>query len=371
MSSAEFGGSILVLRALPFGADSRATRWGQIYAPRKVRWGGWGAVGPEHASTNILKHRPKTGFWGFVFGYPVFILACFFFALRRLHVGDTVVCVDLETALPGWVAARMRGAKVHFDIADPFDMAKPVPFKFFFRWLEKCVATASDLVTVPHASRLALYGKQRLAALVVENVPALPSHQIKREFLKGDEGHTSMTFGYFGTLEAHRGLEDLVALVKANPATRLKIGGRGSLSAWISQVAELCDRINFVGSYTVTDLPDLVTGVDVYCSLYYQTKPLHRYAAPNKFFEHMALGLPVLMSSSTPYASDVRTNGTGWVVDDGLVPLQRWYDGHKNDATAFKLAANQAQATWNKHYKNWLIDQQRIFCNQPANHGFC
>lgn len=350
-----------MLRALPCGADSRTERWGQIYAPRTVVWGGWGAKQPEYSSTNILKHRPKTSFWGFVFGYPLFMLACFFFALRRLQAGDTVVCVDLETALPGWAAARLRGARVHFDIADPFDMAKPVPFKSLFRWLEKRVAAASDLVTVPHASRLTLYGVQRLNARVVENVPALPSSQCKREFLKACDGVASMTFGYFGTLEEHRGLEDLVTLVNANPSTRLKIGGRGPLGEWINRVANLCGRIEFCGSYTVTDLPHLVADVDVYCSLYYQSKPLHRYAAPNKFFEHMALGIPVLMSSSTPYANEVLANRTGWVVDDGLDALQNWYETYNSDVAEFALAANHAQAIWNKNYKNWLSKQQYLF----------
>jgi glycosyltransferase involved in cell wall biosynthesis len=370
LSFVEPDSRVLVLRALPYGADSRTERWGKIYAPRLVRWGGWGAEQPEYFSTNILRHRPKTGFWGLVFGYPVFMLACFIFALRRLQAGDTVVCVDLETALPGWVAARLRGASVHFDIADPFDMAKPVPFKTWFRWLEKCVAEASDVVTVPHASRLALYGVKMLNARVVENIPALPSGQSRREFLKGRDGIASMTFGYFGTLEAHRGLEDLVALVKANCFTRLKVGGRGPLSAWLSQVSECTGRIEFVGSYTVSDLPNLVADVDVYCSLYYQSKPLHRYAAPNKFFEHMALGIPVLMSHGTPYANDVRANDTGWVVDDGLVALQGWYDMHKSDAAGFEQAADQAKATWNKHYKSWLTDQQLVFRNQSIKHVF-
>lgn len=364
----ESGGCLLVLRALPCGADSRTERWGQIYAPRTVVWGGWGAKQPEYSSTNILKHRPKTSFWGFVFGYPLFMLACFFFALRRLQAGDTVVCVDLETALPGLAAARLRGARVHFDIADPFDMAKPVPFKSFFRWLEKRVAAASDLVTVPHASRLTLYGLEKLNARVVENVHALPSSQCKREFFHVCDGVASMTFGYFGTLETHRGLEDLVALVKDHSYTRLKIGGRGPLGAWIKKAADLCERIEFCGSFTVPDLPGLVSDVDVYCSLYYQSKPLHLYAAPNKFFEHMALGIPVLMSSGTPYANDVRANETGWVVDDGLVALQSWYEMYKFDAGAFELAANQAQATWEKHYKNWLTEQQHLFSNQPVLH---
>jgi glycosyltransferase involved in cell wall biosynthesis len=303
-----------------------------------------------------------------MFGYSVFMLACFFFALRRLQAGDTVVCVDLETALPGLAAARLRGAAVHFDIADPFHMAKPVPCKSMFRWLEKCVAAASDLVTVPHASRLTLYGVEMLNARVVENVPTLSSSRSKRKFLKTGDDDALMTFGYFGTLEPHRGLEDLVALVRANTSMRLKIGGRGPLSAWISQAADLFECVEFVGSYVVSDLPELVADVDVYCSLYYQTKPLHQYAAPNKFFEHMALGVPVLISSNTPYANDVLANRTGWVVDDGLDALQCWYDIHKCDKTAFELAANHAQTAWDKHYKNWLADQQQLFSNLSVKH---
>jgi glycosyltransferase involved in cell wall biosynthesis len=370
LSPTKFGGCVLVLRALPYGADSRAERWGQIYAPRKVLWGGWGAEQLVNTPTNILKHRPKTGSWGFLFGYPLFMIACFFFAFRRLQAGDTVVCIDLETAIPGWAAARLRGAQVHFDIADPFDLAKPVPLKPLFRWVEKCVAAASDVVTVPHSLRRNLYGAELLNARIVENVPELPRRQTKRELLKDCDGVSLMTFGYFGTLETHRGLEDLVKLVKINSSTRLKIGGRGPLTAWIIQAADLCERIEFFGSYTVSDLPSLVAEVDVYCSLYYKSKPLHQYAAPNKFFEHMALGVPVLMSSGTPYANDVRANGTGWVVDDGVVALQGWYEMYKLDAGAFELAANQAEATWEKHYKNWLSEQRHIFSSQPANHEF-
>jgi hypothetical protein len=92
---------ILILRALPYGADSRAVRWGQIYSAHPTSWGCWGSKDPAHQASNILKNRPSTGYWGFVFGYCKFIFAAFFFAYHRLSAGDTVVCVDLETAVPG------------------------------------------------------------------------------------------------------------------------------------------------------------------------------------------------------------------------------------------------------------------------------
>lgn len=324
-------------------------------------WGGWGAKDPLHTNTNILSKRPKTGFWVFVFGYPIFMLACFFFALKRLRAGDTLVCVDLETLMFGMWAARLRGAHVHFDIADPFDLAKPVPIKKFWRWLESRYASWADVVTVPHVSRLSLYKRPLNRAYVVENVPTLPAGQKKHNFLETADGCKVMTFGYFGTLETHRGLEDLVTLVRTNPETQLIIGGRGSLAQQMVDSASSCDRIRFVGEYSPENLPDLAADVDVYCSLYYLSKPLHRYAAPNKFFEHLALGKPVLMSAGTPYAQDVLNNGTGWIVEDGLMHLQDWYDKMKFDRSAFESAAFRASKKWTENYIGWLDTQREYF----------
>ena len=349
---------VLILRALPYGADSRAMRWGQIYSASPTSWGCWGTKDPAHEASNILKHRPSASYWGFVFGYCKFMLAAFFFAYRRLSAGDTVVCVDLETAIPGMLAARLRGARIHFDVADPFDLAKPVPFKRFFRWLEWWVAKHADLVTVPHASRLGLYGRSVTAAQVVENVPLLPFTQQNRNFLEDVNGQAVMTFGYFGTLETHRGLEDIVKLAMENEAVCFKVGGRGALESFIRKASASCSRIEFVGEYLPADLPGLTRGVDVYCSLYYSSKPLHRYAAPNKFFEHLALGLPVLMSANTPYAKDVVEGKTGWVIEDGYEALQNWFASTRLCQSAFESAAVNAQKKWQSSYQNWLTKQK-------------
>ena len=349
---------VLILRALPYGADSRAVRWGQIYSAFPVSWGCWGSKDSVHQVDNILKHRPSAGYWGFVFGYCKFMWAAFFFAHRRLTAGSTVVCVDLETAIPGMFAARLRGARVHFDVADPFDLAKPVPFKRVFRWLEWWVAKHADVVTVPHASRLDLYGKPLPAAQVVENVPLLPFTQQSRTFLNDANGLTIMTFGYFGTLETHRGLEDIVKLAMENEAVRFKVGGRGVLEPFIRTARASCPRIEFVGEYLPADLPGLTRSVDVYCSLYYSSKKLHCYAAPNKFFEHLALGLPVLMSANTPYAKDVVEGETGWVIEDGYEALQAWFADTHLYKTAFESAGENAQKKWQSSYQNWLTQQK-------------
>lgn len=337
-------------------------RWATIYAPREIRWGCWGSEGEAHRHENVMAWRPKAGYARFVLGYLAFIVRCFTFAMKRLRRGDTLLCMDLETALLGLVAARLCGARVHYDMADPFYLAKPAPLKPLWRWLERQYIRLSDLATAPHPSRFALFFESLPDhALVVENVPDIPASDVANRAHRRREASGVLTLGYFGTLEDHRGIQDLLALVQRHPAIRLEIGGRGPLAGEVREAGKACPRIRFSGSYRVEDLASLTRDVDVYCSLYYSSKKLHRYAAPNKYFEHLALGLPILMSAGTPYAEDVRREATGWVVPDGLAALEAWQEQVRTHLSTLDDCADRARHLWETRYKDWMPRQQQRF----------
>lgn len=353
---------MLILRALPFGADSRATRWAAIYAPRTIQWGCWGSTDNAHKCHNILDRRPSKGLLAFALGYTVFVLMSFFYALKHLRRGDVLLSMDLETALLGAFAAKLRGAVWHYDMADPFYLAKPVPGKGVWRRIEAIYIRHAAIATAPLMSRFQLFFRTTPGnCRAVENVPNLPSNRDRREFLPMIGGKRQMTFGYFGTLEQHRGIEDLLRLVKAHRNTSLLIGGRGPLSEFVRAEAKACDRIQFNGAYFPHQLPELTRQVDIYCSLYYQTKPLHSFAAPNKYFEHLALGIPILLSAGTPYAEAVIHSETGWIVEDGLAALDAWYNHVREDVSSFEYRAENARTLWSEHYSGWLEQQRQFF----------
>ena len=355
-------GKVLILRAMPFGADSRALRWAAIYAPKTIEWGCWGSTAKEHKARNILDERPRTGLFSFAMGYTAFVLMSFFFALKRLRRGDILLCIDLETALLGALAAKLRGATCHYDMADPFYLAKPVPFKRMWKCIEAMYIRSAAIATAPLASRFHIFFQKIPAnCRVVENVPDLTANTTARNFLPVIGSQRQLTLGYFGTIEYHRGIEDLLQFVKTHPNTRLLIGGRGPLTELVKSEAQTCDRIQFTGEYLPHQLHELVRHVDVYCSLYYKSKALHLFAAPNKYYEHLALGIPILMSASTPYASDVLQNGTGWVVTDGLSAIENWYLQISNDVDAFVRCAERARGLWTDRYADWMTRQREFF----------
>lgn len=339
--------AVWIIRALPDGADSRLDRWREIYRGRRVRLLTWGGARPVDGVA--IPGRPVMGSRWMPLAYPWFMVAVLLVGLFSFRRGDRVVCIDLEALLGVWLAAVLHGSDIHFDVADPFHLAKPVACKAFWRWLEgRCIATVS-LATAPHASRFELYvAAGRGCRLVVENVPWLEV----QPHVPLPAQTSPLVLGYFGALEPHRGLEDLIELVQSNKDLALHVAGHGSLSMLIQRAASECPRIVFSGRFRSEQLPLLVRDVHVYCSLYYRLKPLHDYACPNKFYEHLALARPILISRCVPMAADVLEHMSGWVVDgDGVAAIAAQL--HHIDAAAVADRAGNAARLWQQRYAGY------------------
>ena len=345
--------TVWIIRALPEGVDSRAGRWRKIYSGRHVRSLNWGGSSP--GDDVVIPWRPCMGSRWMPLMYPWFMVAVLLVGLLCFRRGDRVVCIDLEALLGAWLAAKLHRTNIHFDIADPFHLAKPLPCKKFWSWLEgRCVATAT-LATVPHASRFQFYSATgRGCRLVVENVPCLEAQSPASLPL----AIPPLVLGYFGGLEPHRGLEDLIALVRADERLVLRVAGHGSLSALIQHAASECSRIVFLGVFRGEQLASLTAGIHVYCSLYYGSKPLHDFACPNKFYEHLALARPILISRRVPMAADVCENLTGWVVeDDGMAAIAEQLA--KIDLDDAQERARNAARLWQQRYADYYLRVRR------------
>jgi glycosyltransferase involved in cell wall biosynthesis len=164
--------------------------------------------------------------------------------------------------------------------------------------------------------------------------------------------NTKWVIGYFGQLEAkYRGLEDVINLTIQTPEMEFWIAGVGELRSLILEVEKSCNRVKFLGSYSQDNLPALTSDVDIYTGLYYSEKHLHKYAVPNKYYEHLYLGIPILTSTKTPFARGIQENRTGWAIEDGPMAMVEWF-GDLNKDDLVKMRAN-CQEQWQKKYDNY------------------
>lgn len=354
---------VIILRALPWGSDSRAERWAKIYSDKLPLFGIWGYIQNDNVkSITSIVRKPENKLL-IALGYIWFSLMTFVFVLRNAKKNDTVVFIDLETILFGFLAAFIKKADIHYDMADPFYLVKPVPFRFFWKLLEKFYIYNTKVVTAPHLLRFKIFFEKIQSNMkVVENVPI---YENKLDIFPHFSSDNKIIVGYFGGLEAnYRGLENLAKLVVNDNRLKLVIAGSGTLFNFFVDLSKKCDRIIFKGKYDIQDLPTLVKNIDVYFAYYSELKPLHKIASPNKFYEHLFFGKPILTSVCIPQSESIQKFNTGWCIENDEDALINWKNSLFNNNLDFLYYFYNCRNLWleryEKYYEELLFNKTEI-----------
>ena len=232
----------------------------------------------------------------------------FIAALRRLRPG-AVHAHDAAMLVPGWAGARLAGALL---VYDSHELATGVPYRerlwaALVAAIERLLVPRCDLViTVSDgiAERLGQLYPLRRPPAVVRNFPD------DRDYAEGN-GSTDLRDRHAvpagATLAVHlgaaardRGCETLVrSLAGADGVHLLFLGADGAYSAGLREVATssgVADRVHFQPSVPVADVLSQAGQASVGVSLLEDTCENHRLALPNKVFEYLAAGIPVVAS---------------------------------------------------------------------------
>jgi glycosyltransferase involved in cell wall biosynthesis len=125
-------------------------------------------------------------------------------------------------------------------------------------------------------------------------------------------------FLYQGWLLHGRGLFHLIDLTAAIDTVLLVIVGGGALRDDLERYAArvgVADRVLFTGPVPYEKLPDYTAGADVGCALIEDYGMSYRYARPNKLFEYIQAGVPVLVSDLPAMREVLERRPVGSVVD--------------------------------------------------------
>lgn len=242
---------------------------------------------------------------------PLWWLRCFFGIAR--HRPDIVHAIDFDTGIPALFAKRFLGHRLVYDVFDFYaDMiALPLSSRvrgLIARW-ERRLAGAADLVILVDLTRQTQLGDARPAKVVeVMNVP-------EDRPPRGKTGTEFMVF-YGGMIARDRGLTDLVSACEDSGA-KLLVAGHGPDEATLLPRIESSPAARFLGNIPYEEVLERTAMADAIVALYDPAIPGNRLASPNKLFEAMMFGKPVIVSDGTRMAEIVRTEGCGIIVPYG------------------------------------------------------
>ena len=123
---------------------------------------------------------------------------------------------------------------------------------------------------------------------------------------------------YQGGFSRDRGIEQLIAAIPDVPGATLVLLGYGTLQAELERVVAYPatgGRVRILAAVPPTELLDWIASADVIAMPIQPTTLNHRLTTPNKLFEALAAGVPVVASDLPGMAPIVRETGCGILVD--------------------------------------------------------
>jgi glycosyltransferase involved in cell wall biosynthesis len=251
---------------------------------------------------------------------------------------DRLIVRDLPMALLAGLIGKRLGVPVFFDMAENYPAALIAynksfykPFLFCNGWLPRQYEKLSlrymahvFVVAYEQTERLVQSGVDRGRISVVMNTPDVEYYvdcirQQGAEAIHPARG----SLLYIGKVDAHRGIDLLVrAMPKIRaryPAIRLVIVGEGSERKRLEKLAAdlgVVDNVVFQGWLQFESVPGYIAESSV-CLIPHIKSEHTETTVPNKIFDYMTFGKPVIVSDCTPLARIIRDAQCGQVFRSG------------------------------------------------------
>jgi len=317
------GNKVFIFRGLPLVADSRTVRNGNFFT--QVQFHTWEKKDKsDYAGRDVVSYPLAKDGGGMALKYPLYLIYLFLFSLFKVRGRDTCMCMDLDTFVPVWLGSFFKRTTLIFDVVDPASQGrfKKFPFSRLVDKVEYFFIKRATLATFPHACRTQYYEDSLgvkfagVNTFVIENMPSFILKQPASASVCARDESGKVVIGYFGTLDGSRGLALLMDFARANAdKIQVLVAGDGPLKSYVQNLCDEVENIKFLGRYTPDQLGPLYESVNFSWMYYDPGISLHRYAAPNKFYEHLCFNVPVLTNSIIPQARFVDENCTGIVLD--------------------------------------------------------
>jgi glycosyltransferase involved in cell wall biosynthesis len=239
---------------------------------------------------------------------------------------DAVHCHDLDTLPLGFLLGALRRRPIIYDAHESFPdmLAGSIP-AFAQRglaWLETCLIRRTTLlITVGEKLRRHFAGRGAKRTVVIGNWKRLADFSRTLEQIRDVRRHLGVPDGALAVvcvtqLRDDRKIEELLAAADESPNVYVVIAGAGALERRVAQAAAANPRIIFPGFVTGAVIADYTCAADVIYYGFDPDNPNARFSAPNKLFEALAAGRPLITGDFGEIAEVVRRAHCGIVLPE-------------------------------------------------------
>ncbi len=309
---------------------------------------------------------------GFLF-YKFFNLRLFLYLL--FHRYDLIVANDLDTLLPNYIVSKLKRVNLVYDSHEYFTGLPELNSRPFVRWvwksIEKMIFPHLEYVmTVSNSIAMQYEKEHRIGSVVIRNYSRVSSDvpSFTREEIGLDNEHLLLIFQGSG-INVEKGGEELVEAISMTDNVSLLIVGSGDVLQDLKKKTRelnLSGRIKFVPKVQWKYLMRYTRSADAGLSLEKDTNLNYRFSLPNKLFDYISAGIPVITGNLPEIRKIIKENDCGIIIPE-ITPaeISKAISKLRDDRELLnKLKRNSVNASeilnWEKESKKVIDFYSRI-----------
>jgi len=362
---------ILITRSNPISPDPRVEKTGRalIAAGHSVRALGWDRTGnlpvAETRQGVPVTRLPIRAEFGKGMGNLPQLLrwqwGLWRWLIQHRAEFDLIHACDFDTILPALWLKAFHAKRVVYDIFDFYAdhlRATPQAFKRIIRRVDLwAIGHADALILVDERRIPQVAGSQPRSLTIIYNSPEDVSRNLTFPEKPVDGG---FRLAYIGLLQVERGLLEMLTVLRAHPGWQLDLAGFGGDEAVILSAADGLSNVHWHGRVSYERALQLSAQADVLFATYDPSIPNHRYSSPNKVFEAMMLGKPIIVAEGTNMDRIIAEADCGFIVPYGDIPsLESTLVTLASDPELVRKLGNNARQAYETRFA-WSIMSQRL-----------
>lgn len=349
---------IVLIRCNDIISDSRTRKYVDFLNRRGVDYKliAWDRLGNAERLPNAIYCPAKSKYNQGGMAAVVDRLKWMWFILKTLfsfHDKLTIHACDLDAAFPAAVYKALRG-KDNFLLFDVFDwisdtlynQGRIVSLAFvFMEWFS--VRKADHIIICePERIRQIPYDIQGRYS-VLQNIPSFNSRDFLYDSPECYFTNDLPTLVYVGGFTGDRCLAELIEGA-AQGHYNLNIAGYGSTDILEQlKTCKVSPNIHYFGKVAYTDGLRIMYNSDIIYAMYSKQNPNHLFAAPNKYYEAMFVGKPIITTKGIITADKVAESGIGYSIDESLDSLLALLSTITKDS--MRVKADEASRQWTRY----------------------
>jgi len=300
--------------------------------------------------------------------YLEYQIRLFFYLL--FQPSDILVSNDLDTLLPNYLISKLKKRTLVYDTHELFCEVPELqnrPFKRnIWKSIERRIFPKLKYVFTVNESIATIYKEEyKVDVQVVRNVPLLyyQNNLVKRSKKElGIPEDKKIILLQGAGINVNRGAEEAVQAMKYIDGAVLLIIGSGDVIDFLKQLTielTVSSKVLFIGKIPFQELRQYTQHADLGLTLDKATNLNYKFSLPNKLFDYIHAGVPVLSSDLPELKKIIYTYNIGECID-----------GHDPQAIAKKISTMLHEETlhqvWKKNTKiaaenlNWEKEEQQL-----------